>query len=259
MYKPETIQKYDEKMAEAVNYFLSLSDEKFKKLHVVFSDGDTKVPCLNVSQPPRMSCPNCKHCTNICYDIKACLRFPGVPEIDPDTRKGTLRARAVNYAIWKRDKERYFSEIDKKCQRKKKNLGFRWHQGGENIDYDYVCNMVNIAWHNPRFDFFWGYTKGYGFWNRYVKEHGGSIAVALPTNFHIMFSVWKTPVKDKAGNIIGYKRVPFPNPYGFPTYEVEFDGEEEHPAGFHCPGDCGWCMEHKRGCVVGESSWCHEH
>lgn len=249
MFKPETIRNYVEKMNEMIEYFMSLSDEELGKYHVIWSKGNGKVPTWNVSLPPIISCPNCKHCKGECYDIKACLRFATAKELGGKS-DGTMRARALNWVILKRDPDRYWSEVRAKIRRIRKGE-VRFHQGGDQPSKEYFAELVETCKMFPNKKV-WTYVKTYGYVNNYVATHGGSREVAIPSNLSIMFSEWKVQKEDGTWFI-----VPFPNPYNFPTYSVQFGDEEMH--GWHCPGKCAICIELGRGCVVGESSWIHVH
>lgn len=227
MYKPETIRRYQEKIRAAVAEFLALSDEEFDELHAVISQGDRKIGrTRNVSQAPWYTCGNCKHCLWHCYDIKACLRLPAV-----------LRARALNTALAIRDRERYFAEIARAVTGQR---GFRWHQGGEIPDYDYLLHMIAVAEGEPDCRQ-WGYSHRHDLVNRYVDEHG-----ALPENLVIMYSYeGAEPAED--------------NPHGLPEFRCIDPGDEPPADMFQCPGDCSWCLEHGRGCPWGESAWTWKH
>ena len=104
--------------------------------------------------------------------------------------------------------------------------------------------MVENAKEHPDF-IIWTYTKQYFIVNKYVKEHGGSIAAAIPSNLSIMFSEWK-----------GLDCL---NPYGFPTFTCVLKGEQ-WPSNTHkCPGNCKICLDTKTGCPYGQSSAVDEH
>lgn len=236
-YTKETLRNYSAMMKSKVDEFRG----KVNESHVSFSSGNMKIGrVLNVSIASGLTCGNCGHCLPFCYDIKAALRFPEVKI-----------ARAKNTAIAEMDRDRYFSEIDAKMSRRKKNLYFRFHQGGEIMDYDYLERMIEIAKRHPEYKCIWTYTKMHSLVNMYVKKHGGSIEKAIPENMVIMFSEWD-----------GLKMY---NPYGFPVFTVRLkDGNKNHEKEWFetlwkCPGNCDICKEEKRGCMAGESTFADEH
>lgn len=236
-YSTETLKKYSAMMKEKINEYMKKKDD----LHVSFSTGNMKIgKVLNVSTASGLCCGNCKKCIEFCYDIKAAMRFTNV-----------ANARAINTVIAMEDRERFFAEIDKKMKARKKNLYFRYHQGGEIIDYEYFCEMVETAKNNPQYKAIWTYTKCYWIVNRYVKEHGNSREKAIPKNMFIMFSEWDG--------------VEIDNPFDFPIFTVKLaNGNKNHPESFFenlwkCPGNCDICKKVKRGCLVGESTYANEH
>lgn len=226
-YRTDTIRSYTEQMREAVAELLALSDEAFTQVRPVISKGDRKIGATrNVSLAPVLTCGNCKNCIRHCYDIKACLRLPAV-----------MRARAVNTAIAIRDRDRYFEAIARAVTGQR---GFRWHQGGEIPDGDYLRRMVRTADGEPACRQ-WGYTHMHGLVNDYLDEAG-----ALPGNLSIMYSYeGAEPAED--------------NPHGMPEFRCISKGQEPPSGMFQCPGDCKWCLDNGRGCPWGESSWTWEH
>lgn len=228
MYSEATLGKYIKKVKDLVKNFKKLP---LGKLKTSFSYGNTKIgKVLNVSLPAIVTCGNCAKCKELCYDIKACIQYPG-----------TTEARARNKAILEKDRDEYFRRISEKCRRRRKNLYFRWHVAGEIVDFDYFCRMVEVARENPRF-LFWTYTKMYGIVNAYVDKYGRE---AIPENFIIMFSEWRG--------------VPMKNPHGFPVFTVVFKGETEPENMWKCPGNCDVCKEAHRGCIKGENTYNLEH
>lgn len=234
MYTEKTIAKFIALGKKLIKAFLAI----LVSVHVIISRGNRKIGrFMNVSLAPIFSCKNCSGCKKFCYDLKACLRYPL-----------TMQARIKNYVLAVHDRDRYFGEIIARLIRKKRGLmGFRWHVGGDILDYDYFCRMVEIAKMFPNIDF-WTYTKMYFFVNKYVAEHGGSKAAAIPQNLHVMFSVW-----------YGMTIV---NPYGFATFRcILKDGscEKKRPDEMYCPGNCERCFKEKTGCI-GEKNCCvNEH
>lgn len=226
-YKIETIRALMARMRALLAMYMTMRVETIK---MCISAGNRKIGrVMNVSLPPILSCANCSGCSEICYDIKACLQYASC-----------MDARIRNLAILKLDRARYFSLIDDAISRRRSHKFFRWHVAGDIMDIDYFDNMVRIAREHADF-VFWTYTKNYKVVNAWVREHGRG---AIPSNFSIMFSEWRG--------------MPMENPYNFPVFSVVFK-DEEKPRGFYCPGNCDVCKECKRGCVVGESVYCMEH
>lgn len=236
-YRFETLREYTRRMRAAIKK----AAERLAGLHVHFSQGNTKIGrVLNVSTASGVCCGNCSQCLKYCYDIKAALRFPEV-----------FTARAENTAIAIGDRERFFAEISEKMDRRRRNLYFRWHQGGEILDADYFERMVQNAAEHPAYECIWTYTKMHHIVNDYVRTHGGSIAAAIPANMVVMFSEWDG--------------IPLVNPYGFPVFSVRLAaGNKNHgPEYFRqlwkCPGNCDICKKAGRGCIAGESTFADEH
>lgn len=231
MYSPKTIASYLGKMAAAIMECI----RDLASLHVCITKGNRKIGrVLNVSLPPITSCGGaCRVCKGICYDIKACMQYGNV-----------LLARARNYALAMYDRDRYFAEISAALSPRRRRKVFRWHVGGDILDYDYFCRMVEVARLHPDWRF-WTYTKQYDIVNRYVFEHGGSIDAAIPGNLSIMFSVWD-----------GLDCI---NPYEFATFECVLDGNKWPDGVHHCPGNCDVCLETGTGCPFRQSSAVGQH
>ena len=228
MYSKETLQKYLDDMNATIAWYVRFPVES---LEVCLSDGNTKVPCKNVSLPPIISCHNCRECKKECYDIKACIQYENV-----------MKARARNYSILKRNFDLYWTQIRTKISRMRKKY-FRFHVGGDMVSKEYLTEMVKTARMFPLVRF-WTYTKFHSVVNDYVRENGGK-EKAIPANLSIMFSEWTGMTMD--------------NPYGFGTFIV-VDKEQTPPAGvWHCTGDCGICIRANRGCVVNETAWVWKH
>lgn len=236
MFKPSTIKNYVQTMTTAVKK----ARADVKNRHVVFSMGNRKIGhVLNVSTAPIITCGHCAHCSAHCYDIKACLQYPG-----------TMAARANNTAIAMLERPRFFAEIGAKMDRRRKNLYMRVHVGGEIMDMDYLERMIATAReHGARYECIWTYTKEHDLVNEYVKAHGGNRS-CVTDYMTIMFSHWY-------GTTIN-------NPYGFPvfwTVKTDADIERCHADGvtWECPGNCDVCKTAGRGCVAGESVYARLH
>lgn len=230
MFTKEALRKYNTVMWETIETYNRVSLDETK---LCISEGNSKIGrVLNISTPPVLTCPNCAECTKLCYDIKACLFRPEV-----------MRARARNFSILVRDRNRYFDAIKERLKHRRKRKFFRWHVGGEIIDIDYFNRMVEIARDFPDWKF-WTYTKNYAIVNQWINNHGKSRS-AIPRNLTVMFSEWK-----------GMEMI---NPYGLPEFRVIFAGESAPDGARICPGNCEHCIEHNCNCVRGETVYCHEH
>ena len=225
-YKIETLKNLFGKMKNIYNDYM-VKDELPK---MCVSSGNTKIgKVLNVSLPPMMTCSNCKGCKHYCYDISACLRY-----------SNCLDARIRNLVVLEKNRDEYFSRIDLKCSRRRKNKYFRWHVAGDIVDIDYFDRMVKIAKKHDDF-IFWTYTKNYSVVNEYVRQHGID---SIPKNFFIMFSEWRG--------------MPIDNPFGFPEFSCHFP--DEKPRGmWKCPGNCDICKRLSRGCIAGENTYADLH
>ena len=226
-YKIETIRKVlrlaNDKAAE-------LEKVPCEKIPLCLSKGNRKIgKVMNVSLMPVMTCKNCKECKFLCYDIKACVQYPGT----------VIDARMRNTVLMKRNRDEFFARIDEAMSRRRTNKFFRWHVAGDIVDIDYFNRMVENARKHPDFTI-WTYTKMYGIVNEWIDKNG-----ALPGNFHVMFSEWRG--------------MPMDNPHGMPEFRVVFKDDPVKPVGHYCPGNCDICKNLHRGCVVGETTYCNEH
>lgn len=228
MFSMETIQKVVRLLNSCKKKYDSIPVEQIK---LCLSTGNRKIGrVMNVSLPPILSCSNCKECKFLCYDIKACMRYP----------ETVVDARIRNLVILQKDRNEYFNRIEQAISRRRTNKYFRWHVAGDIVDIDYFDRMVGIAARHPDFKF-WTYTKNYSVINDWVAEHGRD---AIPSNFSIMFSEWRG--------------MPMENPHGFPEFRVVFK-DEKRPTGFYCPGNCDKCKQSGRGCIARETVYCMEH
>lgn len=231
MFSKESISKVIGLMKECAAVY---SEKAVSEIPLCISQGNRKIGrVMNVSLPPIMTCANCKECKKLCYDIKACLQYPNT----------VIDARIRNYTVLMKDRKEYFNRIIAACYRRRANKYFRWHVAGDIIDIDYFDNMIKIARMFPEF-IFWTYTKNYKVVNEWIKNHGGNKKV-LPKNLSVMFSEWRG--------------MPMDNPYNMPVFSVVFKDDAVKPVGHYCPGNCDICKAAHRGCVVGETTYCHEH
>ena len=233
MYRIESVKKAVHDLREATNQYRAIiRGQGSGAVTMCISKGNRKIGrVMNVSLAPVLTCANCSECKMLCYDIKAVLQYRNVVD-----------ARARNTALLLEDRAEYFRRIDDAISRRRLHKFFRWHVAGDIIDADYLDNMCTIARNHPDF-VFWTYTKNYAVVNEYCRTRGGR--VAIPENLSIMFSEWRG--------------MPMVNPYGFPEFSVVFKDDEHKPAGHYCPGNCDICKAAHRGCIAGETTYCHEH
>lgn len=227
-YSIESLRKVVSALKNAKEKYMAMPIESIK---LCISNGNRKIgKAMNVSLPPILSCGNCKECKHFCYDIRACLQY-----------KNVIDARIRNYVILLRDRDLYFSTIDKACSRRKANKMFRWHVSGDIIDLDYFCRMVEIARNHPDF-IFWTYTKMYHIVNEYCDRYGKE---SIPGNFSVMFSEWK-----------GMELV---NPYHFGEFRALYENESIPENTYYCPGNCDICKAARRGCIANENTCIYIH
>ena len=225
MYRKESIKKVVSSLKNAIKHYMGFKADAIK---LCISKGNVKIGrVMNVSLAPILTCANCKECKYFCYDIKANLQY-----------KNVVDARARNTALLYQDRDLYFETIDKAISRRLKNKYFRWHVSGDIVDYDYFVRMVEIARKHPDF-VFWTYTKNYSVVNMFLDVD------TLPENLHVMFSEWRGLTMD--------------NPHNMPEFRVVFKSDPIKPTGFYCMGNCDICKALKRGCIVGETTYCNEH
>ena len=230
MYKQETLVSV---VRKAMTEKRRLENMPPHEIKLCLSTGNVKIgKVMNVSLMPIITCANCKECKHLCYDIKACMMYPGV-----------VNARMRNTVLATNHRGEFFARIDAAMSRRRKNKYFRWHVAGDILDGDYFDRMVDIARKHSDF-VIWTYTKNYKVVNDWVAAHGGN-RDAVPSNFSVMFSEWRG--------------MPMDNPYGFPEFRVVFKDDPVKPVGHYCPGNCDICKELHRGCVVGETTYCNEH
>jgi len=235
-FKKETLRNYIEKATSLYNQF---KNDKFLPF-ICISNGNRKIGRVyNVSLSPILSCGNCSHCSGLCYDVKANVQYSNV-----------LNARVRNYYLAKDHTKEYFAMIDeflyKKFRTRPENKFFRWHVGGEIIDYNYFDQMTKIAIDHPDWHF-WTYTKMHGIINCWLSNNGGK----LPDNLIVMMSEWDG--------------MPMFNPYDLPTFSCRLKGgNKNHDDSYFeklwkCPGNCDICKKAHRGCIAGESAYADEH
>lgn len=234
MYKAASVKKAINEINARRAYYAPLAVDAVK---MAISGGNRKIGrVLNVSLPPVVTCGNCSHCALYCYDIKACLQYPGT----------VIDARVRNLHVLINDRDEYFRRIDEKMTHRRKNKFFRWHVAGDIIDYDYFDRMVKNARNHPEYVAIWTYTKMYNIINKWIDNNG---LAAIPANFHVMFSKWDGVEMD--------------NPHNMPVFACKLKDGNADPMPWNdmykCPGNCDLCKAGRRGCMAGENTYADEH
>ena len=233
MYSKPSISKVVNEMNARRAYYAPKAADEIK---MTISTGNRKIgQVMNVSLPPVLTCANGKECMFYCYDIKACLQYSNT----------VIDARVRNLVILIKNREEFFSRIDKKMSRRRKNKFFRWHVAGDIVDIDYFNRMIENARKHADF-IIWTYTKNYAVVNAWIAENGLD---AIPSNFHIMFSKWDGLKMD--------------NPYNMPVFACKMKDGNKDPMPWEimhkCPGNCDICKATERGCIAGENTYADEH
>ena len=234
MYTKQSISKVVNEMNARRTYYDPKAVDEIK---MTISTGNRKIgQVMNVSLPPLLTCANCDKCALYCYDIKACLQYPNT----------VIDARIRNLVILLKDRDEFFSRIDRKMSRRRKNKYFRWHVAGDIVDIDYFDRMIENARNHPEFIAIWTYTKNYDVVNAWIDKHGLD---AIPKNFHIMFSKWDG--------------LEMKNPHGLPVFACKLKDGNRDPMPWEtmhkCPGNCDICKKAGRGCIAGEDTYADEH
>jgi hypothetical protein len=121
---------------------------------------------INVSLTPIKSCSKGIDCPGFCYALNSYRRYPN-----------TQKSWDSNLNLYKQAPTLYQNLIEDSL--KKNPELFRWHVGGDIVDFNYFTIMVKIAKNNPNTTFL-AYTKQYEYVNQYSKP--------IPDNFTIIFS-----------------------------------------------------------------------
>lgn len=192
--------------------------EHVEDVHVSISIDNKKTNITSVSLPPIICCGNCHGCWCLCYDIRnTCYRG------------SVMKARAKNLAILEVDRDRYFKEIEDHIFMVRV---FRWHDGGDIIDADYLQRIIDMAIRSP-----WCkmhiFTKMYDLVNNWCDENG---VENFPSNLLLLFSAWPGESME--------------NPYDFPVCYLLFPGEEDNvpPEEICTEASCLECWKHEKLC-----------
>lgn len=191
------------------------------------SRGNSKIGRVpNYSRLPILGCThNCKACMNACYAVKHANRFPL-----------TMEAWAENEAILRRCPADLYEAFDKALDGA--DAG-RMHVAGDVTSIEQLDMMNRTAGRHADIPV-WTYSTSYEILDEYLD--GNKFA----PNFSVMRSAGS--IKEMGSN-----------PHNMPLYIV-VDSTDDIPNGaFVCPGHCDYCLKHKRGCTVGETTYQVKH
>lgn len=211
-----------EKLKDRIKVLKAAQKDAIKNvdnLHVKLQRGNKKTGrnCYTVSLMAIVDCNNCKKCKYGCYDDNHDQIYPAV-----------IADRAKNSAIHKKDRARYWKEIDEQIK-KLKVKELRLNVGGD-LQYDDFKYVRVLGLENPDTDILF-FTKNYKGLNEYLDE------VSFPENVHPIMSAW-----------IGMK---MDNRHNLPCSHVLFDdGKTTAPdyGAYYCKGNCSECHIQGEGC-----------
>ncbi len=199
--------------------YLKSALENVDNLHVFISGGNRKTGIIpSVSLLPVIDCGNCKICSHSCYDLRHDMIY-----------KEGINTRATNSAIFRKDPDRYFREIEAWLTLNNPHA-FRWHIGGDIKNATYFRGMIKVAKNFPDIRFL-AFTKMFNLVNAELTEGN-----YLPGNLQILFSGWP-----------GQRMI---NVYGLPSSHPLYpDGTTSaHEGAKLCTGNCTECLAEKRLC-----------
>lgn len=198
---------------------LKNAEDSVESHHIKISSGNRKLGLIpSISLLPVVDCGNCIYCASSCYDLRHDLIY-----------KETVNARAINSAIYNKEPDRYFRQIDAWLTFNFPRA-FRWHIGGDIKDITYLKGMIKIAENHKEIKFLC-FTKMFDVINSFLD--GGGI---IPQNLQIIFSGW-----------LG---IDMSNPYNLPSAHPLFaDGSTSAKDGAKlCTGNCTECLYEKKLC-----------
>lgn len=199
-------------------------------MHVHISTGNKKMGQIpSVSLPAVSTCRTCR-CNAKCYAKR-------IERIRPNVAK----AYQENFDLYLHNPQQYWREIEAHIML---TQYFRFHVGGDIVNYAYLLEMIRIAKNHPHCQILCFTKKDY-LVNMYVRDYGYP-----PSNLKIIFSAWEGFIPR--------------NPYHFPEAHVIYrDGSTTAPDGaMTCEGNCVECAIHNDGCWTlqkGQAIKFHEH
>lgn len=213
----------EETISQRIRNMLEMRDEvDVESEHIRLSYGNRKTTAMvpSVSLIPVADCGNCKLCYRGCYDVRNVCCY-----------KQSRKQRAVNSAIFKSDRERYFQEIELHAHF---HRYFRFHIGGDIKDYDYLVRMVRVAADVPDCQFLC-FTKMFDIVNEYLDKFE-----SFPDNLHIIFSDWRGMEMENRHNL----------PVSSPKWKDSTTGPNVSEKSFLCPGNYAECATVGKGCWI---------
>lgn len=184
------------------------------KMHI--SKGNQKMGSIpSVSLPSVSTCRVC-NCNIKCYAKKIERLRPNVAS-----------AYRENFLLFTKDPDEYWRKIEGCIMM---NRFFRFHVGGDIVNYEYLTKMVEVASRNPSCNILCFTKKDY-LVNMYIRDFGD-----FPTNLHIILSAWEG--------------LTIHNPYRLPEAHVLYKNGERTTAETVtlCPGNCTECAITNGGC-----------
>ena len=120
----------------------------------------------NISLPPVITCPNCKHCSAKCYALKAYRMYPS-----------TKKAWDDNFKEAEKRSDVFFKEIENYLDKKRPKY-FRIHVSGDFFSQAYLNGWKELAKNHPG-------TKFLAFTKAFKLDYTG-----VPDNLQIVWSVF---------------------------------------------------------------------
>lgn len=222
-----------------------------RKRKVSISPGNSKMGSVpSVSLPAVVTCRKCD-CQTKCYAKRMEQRWKNVAD-----------AYKNNLEILQEDPDLYWRQVEASVMMSR---FFRFHVSGDIPDRNYFERMVEIARRNPHCEILC-FTKKYDIVNNFIKDNGyeehvvgyrysalsefigfdmsksfdarTAAGIALPQNFHIIFSGWV--------------RLEMDNPFNLPEAHVRSrcGTTTARPDAIECPGNCTECATTDGGCWV---------
>lgn len=182
---------------------------------ISISKGNAKMGAI-----PSVSLPACTTCNPNAPCFKKCYAKK-LERIYKTVRDSYSR----NFEVLISEPLKYWDEVRKAAKMSKY---FRFHVSGDIPDSIYLYDMVLTAKMIPDTKFL-AFTKQYAIVNDYIANGG-----TIPENLKIILSNWGSWKCE--------------NPYGLPTAEVIFKGDEPGESWKICGGNCTECACRGVGC-----------
>lgn len=221
-------------------FYLELFQSNPDAVETAISRKNSKIGNIyNISLVPILSCGHMCHaigCALYCYARYSVLGGGGY-------NGSTMKAWCRNLVQARYNPEKYFSDVVKAMRKAAKTdlPLFRWHVGGEILDYNYLLNMAICAKtvRNCRSLCF---TTRYDLVRQYLNEYG-----AFPENLVIILSA-------------GPDGKPVPGFENLPCTTIILKGSDVPDyVTYRCPGKCELCKQHCWFAKPGECIGFDEH